>query len=316
MTSSNNNPFSQDAFQYVLGLPVLSLKRAQSLLSPPGDWVLIDDLIRLLQDAKSVLFGLRSRGMANTNVVISRDMTQAALVRTKGSQRELNDNPGNEPSESSEKDKAESEDDCILDNKKPFDDAGAKEARRRAIETAQKLISMYKSGAISNAEDFLDELSKSPDANVTRHYLSPQGKNAFNVSTPDFTFSIGGSPVFPQHFESAERFKVTLENIGDVNKDSVSARLISVSSGQKNPFIRFFPNNKRFTVHIGTSHDALLIRHPGVSLCDELKAEVTVTLDTTKGVICALTLVRILNKDALKPFVTEISKQIEIQFDS
>ena len=53
-----------------------------------------------------------------------------------------------------------------------------------------------------------------------------------------------------------------------------------------------------------------------MSLCDELKAEVTVTMDTTKGVICALTLVRILNKEALKPFVTEISKQIEIQFET
>ncbi|WP_374483680.1 hypothetical protein [Zoogloea sp.] len=316
MTSNNNNPFSQDAVQYVLGLPVLSLKKAQSLLSPPGDWVFIDDVIRLLQSAKSALFGLRPRGMANTNVVISRDMTQAALVRTKGPQRDLHDDAGDQPPESSGVDKAELESDGILDNSKPFDSEGAKAASRRAIETAQKLISMYKSGAISNAEDFLEVLSTSPDAAVTRHYLTFPGKHPFDVSTPDFTFPIGGSPVFPQHLESAERFKVTLENIGDVNKDSVSARLISVNSGQKNPCIRFFSNNKRFTVHIGTSHDALLIRHPGVSLCDELKAEVTVTVDTTKGVVCALTLVRILNKDALKPFVTEISKQIEIQFDA
>ncbi len=316
MTSSNNNPFSQDAFQYVLGLPVLSLKKAQSLLPPPGDWVFIDDLIRLLQNAKSVLFGLRPRGMANTNVVISRDMAQAALVRIKGPQRELNDDAGDEPPESPHADKAESESDCILDNSKPFDSAGTKEASRRAIDTAQKLIGMYKSGTISNAEDFLEELSKSPDAAVTRHCLSPQGKHAFDVSTSDFTFSIGGGAVFPQHVESGERFKVTLENIGDVNKESVSARLISVNSGLENPCIRFLTQNKRFTVHIGTSHDALLIRHPGVSLCDELKAEVTVTMDTTKGVICALTLIRILNKDALKPFVTEISKQIEIQFET
>jgi len=316
MTSSNNNPFSQDAFQYVLGLPVLSLKKAQSLLPPPGDWVFIDDLIRLLQNAKSVLFGLRPRGMANTNVVISRDMTQAALVRTKGPQRELNDDAGDEPPESSDADKADLEGDGILDNSKPFDSAGTKGASRRAIEIAQELVSMYRNGAISSAEDFLKEISKSPDIAVTRHCLGPQGKNSFDVSTPDFTFPIGGSAVFPQHLESAERFKVTLENIGDVNKDSVSARLSSVNSGADNPYARFFVKNKRFTVHIGTSHDALLIRHPGVSLCDELKAEVTVTMDTTKGVICALTLVRILNKEALKPFVTEISKQIEIQFET
>ena len=85
---------------------------------------------------------------------------------------------------------------------------------------------------------------------------------------------------------------MTLENIVDVNKDSVSARLISVSSGLENPCIRYFAKNKIFTVHIGTSHDALLIRHPGVSLCDELQAEVTVTVDTSKGVVCGLTLIR------------------------
>ncbi len=316
MTSNNHNPFSQDAVQYVLGLPVLSLKRAQSLLSPPGDWVLLDDLIRLLENAKRILFGLRPRGMENTNVVISRDMTQAALVRTKSPQRELNDNAVDESPESSDADKAELESDCILDNSKPFDSAGTKGASRRAIETAQELASMYKNGAISSAEDFLKEVSKSPDIAVTRHCLAPQGKNAFDVSTPDFTFPIGGGAVFPQHLESAERFKVTLENIGDVNKDSVSARLSSVNSGVDNPCIRFFAKNKRFTVHIGTSYDALLIRHPGVSLCDELQAEVTVTIDTSKGVVCGLTLIRILNKDILKPLITEVSKQIEIQFDS
>lgn len=316
MTSNNNSPFSQDAILYVLGLPVLSLKKAQSLLSPPGDFVTMDDGIRLLQNAKSVLLGLRPRGMANINVVISRDMTQAALVRTKGPQRELNDDAGDEPPESLDADKAETEGDSILDNSNPFDSVGTKKAIRHAIEISQKLIGMYKSGAISNAEDFFKELSKSPAIEVTRHCLAPQGKHAFDVSASDSTFSIGGDAVFPQHLESEARFRVTLENIGDVNKDSVSARLISVNSGQENPCIRYFSKNKRLTVHIGTSHDALLIRHPGVSLCDELQAEVTVTIDTSKGVICGLTLIRILNKDALKPFITEISKQIEIQFDS
>lgn len=59
--------------------------------------------------------------MENTNVVISRDMTQAALVRTKSPQRELNDNAVDESPESSDADKAELESDCILDNSKPFD---------------------------------------------------------------------------------------------------------------------------------------------------------------------------------------------------
>lgn len=316
MTSNKNNPFIQDAVQYVLGLPVISLKTAQSLLSPPGDWVFIDDVIRMLQSAKSALFGLRPRGMANTNVVISRDMTQAALVRTKGPQRDLNNDAGDQTPESSGVDKAELESDGILDNCKPFDSEGTKAAIRRAIQTAQEIARMYKSGAISSAEDFFQEISKSPDTAATRHYLTFPGKHSFDVSTSDFTFPIGGSPAFPQCLESAERFKVTLESIEDINKDSVSARLSSVNSGTKNPCVRFFAKNKRLTVHIGTSHDALLIRHPGVSLCDELQAEVTVTVDTSKGVICGLTLIRIINKGALKPFITEVSKQIAIQFDS
>jgi hypothetical protein len=235
-----------------------------------------------------------------------------ALVRTKGPQRELNCDAGDEPPKSPDADKAGTEGECILDNSNPFDSAGTKRENRHAIEISQQLIGMYESGAISNAEDFFKELSKSPNIaatrhdttrhdttrhdttrhDTTRHCLAHQGKHAFDVSASDFTFSIGGDPVFPQHLESEARFKVTLENIVDVNKDSVSARLISVSSGLENPCIRYFAKNKIFTVHIGTSHDALLIRHPGVSICDELQAEVTVTVDTSKGVVCGLTLIR------------------------
>lgn len=314
MTSNDRDPFSQDAVQYVLNLPVLSLKEAQSQLSPPGEWVLIDDISRLLEATNRLLIGLRPKGMHNVKVVISRDMTKAALVRTKGLQQELGENLVDKPQNSADTDNAESDSDCILDNNKPFGSEVTRIGSRRAIEIAQELAGAHKNGTIANAEDFLKVLSTSPDPAVTRQCLVPQEKYPFDVSAPGFTFPIGGRAVFPQRLESAERFEVTLDNIGDVNKNSVSARLVSVNSGIGSPCVRYFSSSKKLLVHIGTSHDVLLIRHPGVSLCDELKAEVTLTVDTSKGVICGLTLIRILNKDALKPFITEISKQIEIQF--
>lgn len=316
MASNHNDPFSKDAVQYVLNLPVLSLKEAQSQLSPPGEWVLIDDISRLLEAINRFLIGLRPRGMPNVKVVISRDMTKAALVRTKGLQQELGDNVVVTPQSSSDADNAESESDSLLDENKPFGSEVTKRGSRRAIEIAQELTIAYKNGTVANAEDFLKVLSTSPEPAVTQNFLAYKEKYPFDVSAPDFNFTSGGGAVFPQYLESAERFKVTLESIGDVNKNSVSARLISVNSGVGNPCTRSLSKNKRFTVDIGTSHDALLIRHPGVSLCDELRAEVTLTFDTAKATICGVTLIRILNKDVLKPFITEISKQIEIQFET
>ena len=313
MTSNDKNLFSQAAIQYVLTLPIISLKEARSQLSPPGDWVEMDDLIRLLEAAKRQLFDLRPTGMANLKVVISRDMTMVALVRIKGPQQEIEDCGADESQETSDAGNSESN---FFDNSKPLGSEATKRGSQRAIEIAQELIKSYQSGGVANMEDVLEVLSTSPDPNLTRRCLSPQEKYKFDVSAPDFTLTSGGHTDFPKQLESAERFEVTLDNIEDVNQHTVSARLISVNSGMRKPYSDFFKSNKKLKVYIGTSHDALLIRHPGVSLCDELKAEVTLTLNISTGAIDRLTLIRILNKDALKPFITEISKQIEIQFES
>lgn len=313
MTSNDKNLFSQAAIQYFLTLPMILLKEARSRLAPPGDWVDIDDLIRLLEAAKRQLFDLRPTGMLNLKVVISRDMTMVALVRIKGQQRELEDCNVDESQEPPETAGADSN---FFDNSKPLGSETTKRGRQRAIEVAQDLIRSYQNGGVANMEDVLKVLSTSPDPDLTRRYLASQEKYKFDISAPEFTFTSGGRTDFPKQLESAERFEVTLDNIEDVNQHTVSARLISLNLGTRKPYSEFFKSNKKLKVYIGTSHDALLIRHPGVSLCDELKAEVTLTLNISTGAIDRLTLIRILNKDALKPFITEISKQIEIQFES
>lgn len=313
MTSNDKNLFSQAAIQYFLTLPMILLKEARSQLAPPGDWVDIDDLIRLLEAAKRQLFDLRPTGMLNLKVVISRDMTMVALVRIKGQQRELEDCNVDESQEPPETAGADSN---FFDNSKPLGSETTTIGRQRAIEVAQDLIRSYQSGGVANMEDVLKVLSTSPDPDLTRRYLASQEKYKFNISAPEFTFTSGGRTDFPKQLESAERFEVTLDNIEDVNQHTVSARLISLDLGTRKPYSDFFKSNKKLKLYIGTSHDALLIRHPGVSLCDELKAEVTLTLNISTGAIDRLTLIRILNKDALKPFITEISKQIEIQFES
>jgi len=63
-----------------------------------------------------------------------------------------------------------------------------------------------------------------------------------------------------------------------------------------------------------------LVRHPGVAGAGagagavKVEVEGILTVDTAREGVTSLTLIRILNKEALKPFINRASRQIEMQF--
>lgn len=63
-----------------------------------------------------------------------------------------------------------------------------------------------------------------------------------------------------------------------------------------------------------------LVRHPGVAGAGagavkvEVEVEVTLTVNMAREGVTSLTLIRILNKEALEPFINRASRQIEMQF--
>lgn len=70
---------------------------------------------------------------------------------------------------------------------------------------------------------------------------------------------------------------------------------------------------KMVHVRIESSGNSL-VRPPGVAGADAIKGGVTLTVNTAREGVTSLTLIRILNKEALKPFIDKASRQIEIQF--
>ena len=183
---------------------------------------------------------------------------------------------------------------------------------KKALAIADAIATAHECGKVSNVEQFLDLIKQSPDQSQTIRMLKQGGRHPLDVAIGGNRYATGGRPRFPLRLETTYEFRVVLYQFSDINETHIMAFIKAVNESTANEIARTaFSLRRKYKLNIESSADAFLLRQLAVSGYP-VEILVTGSLLIAENVINELTLVKVINKDALRPVVEGIHAQLEL----
>lgn len=279
---------------WVSDLPTSSLRSLVNGITPPGTWVLLSRVLDLLRLAEKQLMTLSSSVCAGRPViVVNRDLDRLALAVLPSRQSSL----FRETSSGLTERNAE---DC--DNKvNDLDIVGSKDiaaSQSEAIKVAVHLLAQNGNDLPIGAEEYLEQLSLSPDPELTSGALKLAGSRAelHGVGT---SYSPAEYRLFPRLLVSKELHRVRVSDYGDLEENQVKASFVRLHmEGQKSEshIGRLMRLRQRVPIVFSSSVDRVMFRL-GVALQVDLEVLVSAAVSPFDRRLECLTLEKIVDRE-------------------